>query len=84
MVKRTHCKSYVIWFRPKSPTHRQGFDNTWTCSWKTYQHSWSAIRYGMPSWWGSKNTTLESPIRAQATLSFRFIPPDRAEERKLI
>ena len=21
--------------------------------------SWSAIRYGMPSWWGSKNTTLE-------------------------
>ena len=59
MVKRTHCKSYVIWFRPKSPTHRQGFDNTWTCSWKTYQHSWSAIRYGMPSWWGSKNTPLE-------------------------
>ena len=59
MVKRTHVDSYVIWFRPKSPTHRQGFDNTWTCSWKTYQHSWSAVRYGMPSWWGSKNTTLE-------------------------
>lgn len=56
--KFVYYKSFVIWYRhtpPTNPNHityskLTGLQDVgvWYCSWKNYQHTWSAIRYGMP------------------------------------
>jgi hypothetical protein len=50
--QQQHYESFVIWFRKVDDQTKVGLGK-WCSSWKTYQHTWSAIRYGLPTWWGS-------------------------------